>query len=237
MFDERDPRTNGDYVRRVHGEAGDGDVIVTGVVHDHPASMYRVRSVVEGIDPDVLALELPPLAVPLFERYAHDRTIPTSGDEMSVAIRAATTDAIEGIDGPTPAFLRRLVRNLLRDDTPLSTGRNVLRGLLSVTKHAVACRIAASLDDPAAARFAADSPVEYDVSREDDPERQATDERTQIRRAKSVLSTFGKSTPVQLRDLTREAHMAERLTSLRRKGTVVAVVGVDHLDPLVERLN
>ena len=236
MFDERDPRTNGDYVRRVPGEAGDGDVIVTGVVHDHPASMYRVRSVVEGTDPDVLALELPPLAVPLFERYADERGVPTSGDEMSVAIRAATTDSIEGIDGPSPAFLRRLAWNLLRNDPPLSTVRNVLRGLLSVSKHAVACRIAASFDEPAATRLAGNSPVEHEVGRDDDPERQAADERTQIRRAKSVLSTFGKSTPVQLRDQTREAHMAARLESLRRKGTVVAVVGVDHLEPLVERL-
>lgn len=236
MFDQCDPRTDGSHVRRVSGTDGNGDVLLAGVVHDHPASAHRVRSVVETTDPDVLALELPPLAVPLFERYAGERAVPASGEEMSVGIRAATTDDVVGVDGPSPAFLARLVRTLLREDTSLSTVRTVTAGVLSVSKHAVACRVAALLDAPTAARLTVDVPVEHEVDEHDDPARQAADERTQVRRARGVLGALGKAEPVQVRDATRETHMADRLASLRQRGDVVAVVGVDHLDGLVDSL-
>lgn len=236
MFDQRDPRTDGSHVRRVSDTDGNGDVLLAGVVHDHPASAHRVRSVVETADPDVLALELPPLAVPLFERYAGERAVPASGEEMSVGIQAANTDDVVGVDGPSAAFLRRLVRGLVDSDASLSTLRTATAGVLSVSKHAVACRIAAAFDAPTAARLAVDAPVEHEVDGRDDPARQAADERSQIRRARAVLNAFGKSAPVELRDETREAHMADRLASLRRRGDVVGVVGVDHLDPLVGRL-
>ncbi len=237
MFDDSDPRRTGDYVRRIPGGPGHGEVVLTGVVHDHPASRYRARSLVEAVDPEVLALELPPLAVPLFERYADDeRTPPAAGGEMSAAIQAATTDAVVGIDGPTPAFLVRLARTLYREDAALSDVRAVLGGLVSVTRHAVACRLAASRVASRPDRPPVDAPVAPDSGRPDDPERQAADERSHIRRAESVLSAFGGLDAVHLRDVAREAHMAARLAALRREGTVVAVVGVGHLDALAERL-
>jgi len=236
MFDRHDPRTDGTHVRRLPGGDGVGDVLLAGVVHDHPASAHRVRSLVETIDPDVLALELPPLAVPLFERYAGEGSVPASGEEMSVGVRAASTDDVVGIDGPSLWFLARLARTLLGGDASLSTARTVLSSVLSVSKHAVACRAAALFDAPTAARLAVDEPVEHDVDEHDDPERQAADEQTQVRRARAVLSAFGKAEPVQVRDETREAHMADRLASLRERGDVVAVVGVDHLDGLVAHL-
>ncbi|PSQ01139.1 hypothetical protein BRC94_04635 [Halobacteriales archaeon QS_5_70_17] len=63
-----EPCVNDEYVRRVPpGASGTGTVVV-GVVHDHPASVRRVKALAAATDPDVLALELPPLAVPLLRR-------------------------------------------------------------------------------------------------------------------------------------------------------------------------
>ena len=236
MFDRDDPRTDGSHVRRLPGGDDTGDVFLAGVVHDHPASAHRVRSLVEATAPDVLALELPPLAVPLFERYAGAGSVPVAGEEMSVGIRAADAAAVVGIDGPSRGFLGRLVRNLRERGASLSTVRTVAASVLSVSRHAVACRVAALLDAPTALRLAVDAPVEHDVDEHATPERQAADEQTQIRRARAVLGAFGKAEPVQVRDETREAHMADRLASLRQRGDVVAVVGVDHLDGLVAHL-
>jgi pheromone shutdown protein TraB len=64
-----DPRVGSEYVRIV--ESGRrSPVVLLGVVHDHPASVHRVRTVVESLDPAVLGLELPPLVTPLFEQFA-----------------------------------------------------------------------------------------------------------------------------------------------------------------------
>lgn len=238
MVDERDPRTTGDYVRWLSGSEDDGDVIVAGVVHEHPASTYRVRSLVDRIDPDVLALELPPMAVPLLERYATDEQIPpASGGEMSAAIQATPRSEVVGIDGPTLAFLWRLLGDVYRSDVGVSTVRTLLSGLVSVTKDAIACRLAATVGGSTGVRSAGDSTAEYECGWSDPPSKQATDERAQIRRATSVRNVFGESSAVTLRDAAREAHMADRLASLRRTGTVVAVVGVDHLEPVAERLD
>lgn len=237
MLDEDDPRTTGEHVRRFPGTGDDGDVTLVGVVHDHPASKYRIRSVTDAIDPAILALELPPLAVPLFERYADDAdTPPAAGGEMSAAIQAASPDTVVGIDGPTPAFLRRLVGDVYRSDVGLSTVWRLCSGLASVTRHAIACRFAATVDASTTLRSSVDSTVDHDCTWSDPHNQQATDERVQIRRARSVQNVFGESAAVRLRDSAREAHMADRLSSLRRQGTVVAIVGVGHLDPLAERV-
>src|SRR6056297_2195481 len=98
-----DPRMNDEYVRRLP----DAGVTLVGVVHDHPASVHRAREVVRERDPDVVALEAPPLAMPLYETYAREsRTPPTFGGEMSAAAQAAREEDAEvvGIDGPTVAF-------------------------------------------------------------------------------------------------------------------------------------
>lgn len=237
MFDDGDPRVTGDYVRRLPGRGTAGDVILVGVVHGHPASTYRVRTVVERIEPAVLALELPPLAVPLFERYAaDDRTPPAAGGEMSAAVQAAPSSSVAGIDGPTPAFLGRLAGTVYRSDVDRSTVRRLLGGVVSVIRHAVRCRVAATVDGVTAPPPTGGSPADHDCDWADPPDEQATDERTQIRRAQSIGAVFGEPGAVTLRDATREAHMADRLATLRREGTVVAIVGVDHLDPLAERL-
>lgn len=227
-----DPRLTGDYVRQV--PAAGNSVTLVGVVHDHPASTHRVRRTVEGIDPAVLAVELPPLAVPLFEHHAADLTPPASGGEMSVAIRAAGSAQVVGIDGPTPGFLLRLGRNLCAERAEADTVRRVLQSVVSITKHAVVCRLAGTLTAHTDRRIAVGSPNTHEVS--DDPDEQAADERDQIRRAKSITSVFEPSKAVQFRNETRDEYMASRLAGLSGEGDVVAVVGIDHLDGVADRL-
>ena len=66
-------------------------LLVVGCVHDHPASVFRARSLVESLAPDVVAVELPGLAVPLFERVGRtaDEGPDSVGGEMSAALPAA----------------------------------------------------------------------------------------------------------------------------------------------------
>jgi pheromone shutdown protein TraB len=235
--DTDDPRVTGDRVRRLSGEDGAGDVTLVGVVHDHPASAHRAGRVVDATDPDVLALELPPLAVPLYEEYADDgRTPPRFGGEMSAAVQAADAARVVGIDGPSSGFVARLFGNLATDDPSVSTVRSVLRSLASVSRRAVACRLAAALASHTGLRVEVGTPTAHDCDATDDPADQAESEDAQIRRARTVTETFGRSDTSRVRTATREQHMADRLAALRRRGDAVAVVGVAHLDPLADRL-
>ncbi len=230
-----DPRVTGEHVRSI--ETPTKPITLVGVVHDHPASVFRVKTVVTERDPDVLALELPPLSLPLFERYAEDtRTPPVFGGEASAAIQAATTEHVVGIDGPTPRFLRRLIVTLHRDGGSLRTALGVLDGLASVTKNAVKCRLAGSLALMTSIRLEVDSPVTYSIGRTDGPERQAENERRQIARARAVMDAFEPSRAACFSDDVRESHMADRLDRLRHDGDVVAVVGRHHLDPVADML-
>lgn len=237
-----DPRVTGEHVRRLAGAAVDGpdcagDVTLVGVVHNHPASKYRVRTVIEERNPDVLALEAPPLAVPLYEHDAADwRTPPQYGGEMSTAVQAAATDHVVGIDGPDPRFVARLLRNLLADGASRSTAGPVLRSLASVTKRAVGCRLAAAVARVSGVRPAVDDPASHGCDWTDAAAAQADDERAQVRQARTIAETFEQPATARVRDRTRNEHMARRLAALRRTGDVVAVVGIAHLDPLCDLL-
>lgn len=236
---EGDPRITGEYVRKVPG--GPGSLTIVGVVHDHPASVYRVRRAIGDLKPDILALELPPIAVPLFEQYAEsERTPPTFGGEMSAAIQAAEVETTAGIDRPTGRFFRKLVRNLLRERPSPATVRKVLTNAVSVSKHAIVCRIASAIAARTSLRLEVDFPVAHGIDWSDAPEHQARDERRQIRQTQAFMNSVGgasTSRASRVEDATREEHMAERLSEHRRSGDVVAVVGIDHLDPLIERLS
>jgi len=233
---DNDPRITDDYIRRLSCE-GETELVLVGAVHDHPASKYRVRTVVEEHDPDALAVELPPLAVPLFQQYANDtQTPPRFGGEMSAAIQVASTDRVVGIDGPTPRFTARLAKNLYRDGASRSTARNVGKSLLSVTKHAFVCRCAAVLDSATNVRLEVDSPVTHDCDWSDEPQRQAEDEQGQIRQARSIMNAFEPTKAARFRKETREGYMVDRLSTLRQEGELVAVIGIDHLDTLAESL-
>ncbi|MGB9955664.1 hypothetical protein ACOZ4B_04640 [Haloferax prahovense] len=218
-----------------------GTLTLVGVVHDHPASTYRVRQVVKELDPEVIALELPPISIPLFKQYANtERCPPVFGGEMSAAIQAAATGTIVGIDRPTGGFFQRLGRNLLRERPSLQTVRNVVSGTVKTTKHAVTCRAAAAVGARTSIRLEVDSPVSHDIGWADAPDDQARDERKQVRRSQSFMNAFrtaSRSQASRLEDVAREEEMTARLLQLREDGDTVAVVGIDHLDSIAERLN
>jgi pheromone shutdown protein TraB len=230
-----DPRLSPEYVERIRSD--DGDVVLVGTVHDHPASAYRARTVVERESPTVLALEAPPLSVPLFEHHAAtERTPPRFGGEMSAAIQAADTDHVVGIDGPTASFLGRLLRRLWRERASLETIRTTGQALTGATRAALRARLAATLVTLTTFRVAVDTPTVYDTDRDDDPDRQAADERDRVRTATTMLSAFEPPPAAIVRTSTREQYMADRLAALRETGDVVAIVGMAHLDGVVSRL-
>lgn len=236
---DSDPRVTGEYVRQLSSEAGTTTLV--GVVHDHPASTYRVRQVVTEFDPEVLALELPPISIPLFKQYADtDRCPPVFGGEMSAAIQAATSGTTVGIDRPTGGFFQRLGRNLFRERPSLQVVRNVVSDAVNATKHAVICRAAATLGARTSVRVEVDLPISYDIGWEDPPDDQARDERKQVRRSRSFMEAFrtaSRSQASRFEDVAREEEMAAQLLRLREDGDTVAVIGIDHLDPVAERLN
>ncbi|WP_121822633.1 TraB/GumN family protein [Halostella salina] len=240
-----DPRLHDEYVRTVtadesavgDGSAAPGDVTLVGVVHDHPASVHRVRALIDARDPATVALELSPLALPLFEAYADaaDGGPPSRGGEMSAAIRAADCD-VTGIDAPSAAFVHRLAARI-RDERPSPrTVARVLRGVASVTRHALVCRAGAAVARLTGRTVELDRPVDHDCTANDPPETQAADERRQASRSLSLTRAFETPEPVHLRDATREACMAAKLEDLRRQGDVLAVVGIDHLDGVAAEL-
>jgi len=231
-----DPRLTGDFLRRLSGPTD--SVTIVGVAHDHPASIYRVRTVVEALAPDTLALELPPMALPLFEQYAADpRTPPRFGGEMSAVIQAAKTPNIVGIDRPTARFYRQLFETIRRERPSLDTVRSILSQSSSTLSHAIICRLAAAVGSRTDLTLEVDTPAEHAVDHADAPATQATDERTQIRRSRAVLDALGSQSYVhasQIQRDARDAEMAHRLANL--DGDTLAVVGISHLDSLVEKL-
>ena len=226
-----DPRLDEATVARVSG------VVLVGVLHDHPASIYRTRTVVEAVAPDVLALELPPLAVPLTTHHADDeQTPPTLGGEMSAAVQAADTDRVVGIDGPSVGFLRYLAAELYAErPAPATLGRTatVLR---SVTSRAVGRRVTAAIATLTAVQVTVDPPTTYDTGHGDDPEAQADEERRRIETAQAMLRAFGSPPAAAIRRAARERYMADRLAALASAGAVVAVVGQAHLDAVADHL-
>lgn len=230
-----DPRLDEAFVRRVSDD-GAGDAVLVGVVHDHPASEHRVRAVVREEAPDALAVELAPLALPLFEQYAASGDAPRRGGEMSAAIAAADTDRVAAIDGPSIGFLRRLVGTLARERPGLRTARTLGSRFASVTAHVLQCRLAAAIGRVRSRAPDVHDATEHDVTPADPPTTQADDERRQVRRAASVLSALSSPTHATYREELRETHMAEQIAGLREEGDVVAVVGYGHLEEVAERL-
>lgn len=230
-----DPRLTGEHVRVVAGS--NGVVTLAGVVHDHPASKYRVARLIEGSSADILALELPPLALPLFKQYAADERMPPAfGGEMSLAIQAADSERIVGIDGPSRSYLSRVSKRLVRDRASPRTIGTVTKNLLSVSKETLTRRAASIVHSLSSIRLELDKPTVYETDWTDEPAVQAADEQRQIGRAQSVSNLLEHSRGESVRDATREAHMAAQLDDLRKEGDVVAVVGRGHLDAITEQL-
>ncbi len=221
-----DPRISPTFVRTCE------NLLLIGVVHDHPASIARVNTLLEAAPPDILALELPPVAVPLYRSYANEsRWPPRVGGEMSAGIARAPGARTVGIDGPNWAFLRRLLSRLIADRVPLQTAQKLLKSVMSASREAFTCRLAATVCSVTSLTVIAQSPIEYDCEATDPPARQAEHELAHVSAVRTLL-TGGDRPTVRYRDETREACMIDRLESLREEGSVVAVVGMHHLDAL-----
>lgn len=230
-----DPRVTGEYVRRVAGD--DGDVLLLGVVHDHPASRHRVRTVIDRYEPDVLGLEVAPLALPLFEAVARAESwAPPGGDEMSDAMAAAPDARAVGIDGLDAGFFATLARNVWSERPSAGAVRSLFRSVTAVAKEAAAHRIATILGRHTSLRPSVGDPVEHDCDPTDPPAMQAADERRQTATSLAFLRSIDPPAQMSIRDETREACMVRRLDALREEGDVAAVVGLGHVDPVADGL-
>lgn len=230
-----DPRVTPERCRHLPGRDR-GDVTLLGVVHDHPASVGRVRAVLEARSPETLALELPPAAVPLYRTYAReDADPPRFGGEMSAAIRAAPDAAVVGVDAPNWSFCRRLVTRLVADRASAATARRLVASLGGATREALTCRVAATLTNATSVTVAYDDPIDYSCDHGDAPERQMEHERAHVAGVQALLAD-GEGSALAYRDETRERCMSDRLAARREDGDVVAVVGVDHLAALESAL-
>ncbi|GAB3041230.1 hypothetical protein [Natronobiforma cellulositropha] len=231
-----DPRLSDPFLRLV-SHPTDGDVLLVGVVHDHPASVARVRLVCGPLETETLALELPTAALPLYRSYARDETVPPRfGGEMSAAMQAADAPSVIGIDAPNWSFLRRLCARLVADRASPTVARRVLSSLGGATREALACRVAATLTHATSMTVTRDDPIRYGCSHEDSAERQADHERAHVAAVQALLAGTDERA-LTYRDETRERCMIDRLASARASGDVVAVVGVDHVEALAEGLS
>lgn len=232
--DEADPRLADGSVRCFERRDSVGSVLLIGVVHDHPSSEYRVGTLLQRFDPDIVALELPPLAVPLFEQYAADVEVPPQhGGEMSIAIQS--TDArVVGIDAPNGGYLRRLVRQLAFEDRLSPIGRSLLTDLLRMTTQAVATRVGAFVGRIIGRPPVLYSPIRYDTSSFDDPSTQAQHEQGHLARRDSFLRAIEPPPAIERIDGLREQTMVDRITALRGEGDVAVVIGMEHVEAVAD---
>ena len=236
MTEQDDPRLTGEHIRTVRDQGS--EITLVGVVHDHPASVYRAAAVVRERTSDILALELAPMAISLFEEFAQDADVPpTAGGEMSAAIQATETDTIVGIDGPSLPFLRLLLARF-RDDPPaMKTILEISSELLIASYRTVRERLVGTLTRRTPLHVERQASRQYSVDQWDDPVSQASDESIQLQRAQAVWASLIPPSGTQLRDQIREDHMVQQLQTLQRQGDVVAIVGHGHLDGLTHQLS
>lgn len=234
-----DPRIDPDQLRLYDGPDG-GPLLVVGCVHDHPASTFRARALVESLRPDVVGVELPGLALPLFECVGRDSDGEApGGGEMSAALAAAADVGSErtGIDTLGPRFARSLLAELRRESASFDTLERVLGSVSDVAGHALACRVSAALGRFGSAAPVHDRAYEHEIASNAAPSRQAEDEHRQLTRSLSVLRAFEQPLANSVVDAAREETMVGNLATLRTEGSVVAVVGFDHLSGITELLD
>lgn len=207
-----------------------------GVVHGHPASVYRVRRTVERERPAVVALEVSDLAVPLFAHYARAGDGPPR-TEMEAAIRAGGDARVAGVDGPGAAFVRTLVGHLLARRPHPRTASRVLGLASRAVTAAVRCRVAAFAAVYASLHLDVVAPAVHDCPSDAPADEQARHETRQVTRARAVARMLDRSRAVEVVDTVREESMARRLAALRASGDVVAVVGLAHLDGVCAALD
>jgi hypothetical protein len=235
-----DPRVSEQFLSIVPGEEQTHETIIVGTVHDHPASAYRTRTVVSHVDPDFVAIEIPPVAVPLFEKTAESDhpPLPVGGSEMSAALAGNTGGNAVGLDSFGTSFFGHFLSEAYRTDTvsPADTWR-ALGAVRRVQKEAVLCRASAKTGRLRGWIENALVSFEYDVTADDPPLDQARDEQEHVSKNRSLLEAVDRPASEELLDSARERNMSAQLSSLRRAGTVVAVVGFDHHEPITKRLD
>jgi len=225
---------------RLYDGPDGGPLLVVGCVHDHPASTFRARALVESLQPHVVGVELPGLALPLFERVGREpNDDPSAGGEMSAALAAAANVGADrtGIDTLGPRFARSLLSELRRESASLATLKRVLGSISDVAGHALACRASAALGPLGTAAPVHERAYDHEITRSAAPSTQAEDEHRQLTRSLSVLRAFEQPLANDVVDAAREATMVANLAALRSEGSVVAVVGFDHLSGITELLD
>lgn len=223
-----DPRLDDEYVRVIPAEAGDQSVVLVGVAHDHPASVYRARTVADELEPGALALELPDVLVSLFESYADADG--KEGGEMAAAIEATATDEIAGVDVPGRKSVHTLLSELRDADPDLETAARAVYGFSRFVTHtALGClRDAGVPDEWLGSGF--ERTRTYDCAPSASPREQADHESAHLKRSSTLLRAFDPPQATRILDATRERFMGSRLSDLRKESSVVAVVGYGHLD-------
>lgn len=247
-----DPRIDQDDFRELPATEGGERVVLVGVVHEHPASVYRVVESVTALDPEIVALELPSLAMPLFEQYAREHeqnapwreitdggessaTVPTGG-EMSAAIGAAGDARVVGIDLPNARYAGAVLDAVRAESLSVRGVGRTARAFGTQLSHAIHCRIAHH-----ASRFGVTLDPRVDAGGHDSTlsapsHEQATEEANLVAAGTALLHAFNRPPALRTFDSAREAAMADALRDLRRDGTVVAVVGYAHLNAITEAL-
>ena len=228
---DSDPRISRESLRWI--DTGGPPVLLVGVVHDHPASEYRVSAIVEAIAPETVALELPDLVVSAADGAHQSAAV---GGEMAAAIAAAGASSVVGIDVPGRRTGRAFVAELRARRPALRTILRTGRSIARMAAHAVASRLAQSGIPGESLIATLDRGQEYDLPRDAPPSIQADHEVAHRRRSTTLLRTFEPPPATSMLDAVRERYMAARLESIREDGPVVAVVGCGHLDGIETRL-
>ncbi len=240
-----DPRIADSDFRFVPASADTGWITLVGVVHDHPASVFRVVETVRALDPNVVALEIAPISVPLFRRYARQGdtysetglTGSPEGGEMSAAIGAAGDARVVGIDLPNPATLKTTVEAVRGESLSVRSALRAGHAFGLQTLHAVRCRVS-----HVASTLGIDIDPGFDdrgetYTRTASPDEQAAEEDDTVAAGTALLRAFTRPPALEAFDGAREAAMVAELRTHRRNGSnVVAVVGYAHLNPIAEQL-
>lgn len=236
-LDGADPRLGSEYLRYSKATDGEGYVVIVGVVHDHPASVFRVDHIVEVLQPDVIAVELPQLVIPLFEAFAaEDNAARNLGAEMTAALKQAGDVRQVGLDAPSLLYFRRLASHVWHGDVPAGIIWRVGKDLLRSYAQAIAIVLAALVGVASGLRLQVLTPVEHESTPADPPAEQAGAEDSHVASRRAFLRAVEIPQATRIIDTVRERVMTERLREARAHGDVVAVVGVEHLDPVYEAL-
>lgn len=164
---------------------------------------------------------------------ADDAGSPASdGGEMRAAVGAAREVAADvvAVDTFDWRYFLRFWRRARGGDASPSTVRRALGNVAAVATTAWGVRFGRATGRPDG------DAADYGVDATDDPATQAENERSHVARGRSLLGAFERPPGDVLFDETREANMAANIDALRETGTVVAVVGMAHLDAVADHL-